>query len=180
MPPKQEPKPSVGGFSGLPESDSVARRKAAQARKDTPHEQRAAAASSRVEEDVMRLANVPFDGWQKEKEKRCEVAFNRILEKDWYDKFEANMSNHELIHVNAVREHYAMRRDKIKTPAAIPFKGSNAITCLEWAAEMEAIEELNRDTGVRNGFRDMLLKKAIKKSKERGHNLPPSHFFKPF
>ena len=133
---------------------------------------------SRDEADIIRLANVPFDGWQKEKEKRCEVAFNRIIEHDWYDKFEGNMSMNEMIHVNAVREHYAMRRDKIKTPAEIPLKGTNTISCLDWAADMEAIEQLNRDTGVSQGFRQMMLKKATARAKERGHDVHPSLFMK--
>ena len=66
-----------------------------------------------------------------------------------------------------MREHYAMRRDKIKTPDAQCRKGSNTMPALQWAENMEAINDLKPGTCVREHFTDLLRKKASARRRER-------------
>jgi hypothetical protein len=66
---------------------------------------------------AVRLAEVPYDGWQAEKERRVRAAYERVVENEWIDPWaEAALGPLERIHMNAVREHFAMRRDRLKTP----------------------------------------------------------------
>eukprot|EP00744_Colponema_vietnamica_P022270 GILI01031972.1.p1 GENE.GILI01031972.1~~GILI01031972.1.p1 ORF type:complete len:244 (-),score=39.67 GILI01031972.1:71-802(-) len=110
---------SIGGFS-LKKDAAAERREAAlhklelrnRAQSDRQH-----TLQMRADQNVMKIASVNMSQWEIEKEKRVKVAFDRIIEKDWYDKYELNLKASEQNHINAVREHFSMRRDKIKTPA---------------------------------------------------------------
>ena len=159
---------SRGGFRGVPESTITAAHKsrAAQAaylkRKLDENQPVMHADPQRV-----RLAQVPFEGWEKEKEARIKVAYDRIVEREWYDKFESNLKPMEQVHINAVREHYAMRRDKIKTPDIRARPGSNTLPPNEWAANMEALDCLKRDTHVSTFFRGLVGRKLSARAKEK-------------
>jgi len=172
----------MGGFSGVPKEEKTTIHqksitahkieipKSASQRNYKPQTHPDASRTSR-DQDV-RVAKVPFEGWQREKENRVKTAFHRILERDWYDKYEQNLSDAELIHINAVREHYAMRRDKAMTPSLNCDKGSNTFTPLEWCSNMEAVEALNRGTDIKAHFRGMIHKRARRRQREEGHQVP--------
>ena len=120
---------------------------------------------------AVRCAEVPFHAWAAQKEKRVSEAFGRIIERDWYDKYELTLRPIERAHMNAVREHYAMRRDKIKTPDIQAKPKSNTLTKKEWCESMEAIEVLNKDTSVGSFFQGMvgkhIQKRLRREEKER-------------
>jgi hypothetical protein len=120
----------------------------------------------RNDETNARIVSVPLAGWEQQKAKRVEEAFHRIVEKEWFDKFEGNLKPVEQIHINAVREHFAMRRDKIKTPD-LSRKGSNAIGREEWARNVEAIDSLSRDTNVGTFFRGLAGKQRANRMKQQ-------------
>lgn len=164
---------SRGGFSGMPGARMTTTRGdaetsaspiavAARARRAAADEfQLHHPGQSRHDVDAAaRVARVPFDGWAKEKEARVRTAFQRIIEKGWYDKHEQSLNAAEQVHVNAVREHYAMRRDKLKTPDWRAAPGGNTWTRLEWAGNMEAIDALAPTTSVQAGFKRMLQRQA--------------------
>ena len=103
-----------------------------------------------------RHSDIPFEGWEKQKQSLVVRAFDRIIEHEWYDKFENNLKDVERIHINSVREHYAMRRDRVKTPAPLSAKGGNCMNSHDWAANMEALEILNGETNVQTFFRGLV------------------------
>ena len=91
---RDEPSISIGGFKGLPSKVVTKDRTKPQSRQ-LEHQRGGAERhpqySRKVEEAVVKLASVPFEGWDKEKEGRVKVAFDRILEHEWYDKYEGNL-----------------------------------------------------------------------------------------
>lgn len=107
---------------------------------------------------AVRCAEAPFGAWAAEKERRVATAFSRIVERDWYDKYELALRPIERAHMNAVREHYAMRRDKLRTPDIQARPKSNALTRQAWCESMEAIEVLHKDTNVSSFFQGMVGK----------------------
>lgn len=115
--------------------------------------------------DQARLVSVPLKGWEQQKAKRVEEAYHRIVEREWFDKFEANLKQVEQVHINAVREHFAMRRDKIKTPDVRCRRGSNAIGREEWARNVEALNSLTTDTNVGTFFRGLAGKQKAARLK---------------
>ena len=159
---------SRGGFAGVPEGTISTSHKARESHKaylKTRFD--ASTPVMHADPQRVRLAEVPFDGWEKEKEGRVKVAFDRIIERDWYDKYEHNLKPVEQVHVNAVREHYAMRRDKLKTPDIRARPGSNTLPPNEWAANMEALDSLKRETNVGTFFRGLVGRKMSSRAKEK-------------
>mmetsp|Transcript_38 Transcript_38/g.139 ORF Transcript_38/g.139 Transcript_38/m.139 type:complete len:220 (-) Transcript_38:32-691(-) len=161
---------SMGGFRGMPESARVrpsghagvtARERAEEAR--ARREEQGEIPVHRRDEHALRMATVPLEGWEREKEKRVKKAFNRIVEKEWFDQFEGNLKLVEQIHVNAVREHFAMRRDRIKTPDVKCRKGGNTISREDWARNVEALNYLDSSTNVGTFFRGLAGKQRAKR-----------------
>lgn len=151
----------MGGFSGIPTAEKlrpsnyagVEARARGDAVRAEIHENRPV---KHRDEHAVRMATVNLEGWETEKEKRVQKAFNRIVEHEWYDKFEGNLKVVEQIHVNAVREHFAMRRDKLKTPDVKCRKGGNAIGREDWARNVEAINYLAGSTNIGTHFRGLV------------------------
>jgi hypothetical protein len=167
MPPKSNRPLSRGGFTGIP--STVIKNDSA-----IPEDIRHSRAMDRdlrgmqeADACVMKLANVNLEGWEQEKEVRVKGAFERILHHGWYDKLESNLKAMELIHVNAVREHYAMRRDKIQTPSLIGGKRSNTLTALEWADNVNSISDLKATTNLRDNFMQFVTKKSEQRKRQQ-------------
>lgn len=115
----------------------------------------------------MKLATVRLEGWERQKEVRVRNAFDRIVDHGWYDKSEANLKAIELGHINAVREHYAMRRDKVKTPTLLGGIKTNTWHPLEWADNVNAVDDLSRTTNLETCFMTLLKRKAKQSAKKR-------------
>lgn len=161
---------SMGGFRGMPESSNVrpnaatgisAREAAAMQRQRRIDENEIPV--HRKDEHALRMATVPLEGWEREKEKRVKKAFNRIVEKEWFDQFEGNLKLVEQIHINAVREHFAMRRDRLKTPDVKVRKGGNTISREEWARNVEALNYLDHSTNVGTFFKGLAGKQRAQR-----------------
>ncbi len=116
---------------------------------------------------VLKLANVNLEGWEQEKEQRVKGAFERIVHHGWYDKLESNLKAMELVHVNAVREHFAMRRDKIMTPSLTGGRHSNTLTALEWADNVNSIHNLKATTNLRDNFMLFVSKKSEQQKRQQ-------------
>lgn len=183
----------IGGYHGLPEkvlTGGEAQRAAMTIQRRKREDTRRAdeLKPSFDEAERIRMASVPFEGWSKEKEVRVKRAVDRILEHDWYDKFENNLKDVEKVHINAVREHFAMRRDRIQTPALMPVgRGCGRVTAAatprslgpseertrkpvpnymasgEWMANMEALDLLQGGTNVGTFFRGMVGERRQKR-----------------
>jgi hypothetical protein len=151
---------SRGGYSGAIHNVLRTQSRFTTKEREELAEERALLAIERANQDVVKLASVRMDGWEKEKEVRVRNAFDRIIQKGWYDKSEHTLKAAELGHINAVREHYAMRRDKIKTPSFLPTKRSNAMTALEWADNVNAVDDLSESTNLRDHFAEMLQRRS--------------------
>ena len=109
---------SVAGFA-MRRDDGLQRRAEALRqieRRNAAQQQRQQTLQMQADHNATTIASVNLGQWEVEKEKRVHAAFDRIIEKEWYDKYEANLKASERNHINAVREHFSMRRDKIKTP----------------------------------------------------------------
>jgi hypothetical protein len=143
-------------------------------------------AAQLADREIVKLASVSMEGWEREKELRVRNAFDRIVEHGWYDRAESTLKAVELGHINSVREHYAMRRDKIKTPAllqhnhrgaaAAPRNGSglrrppvenNTISALEWADNVNALDELSRETHLENHFMGLMERKVAARRRQQ-------------
>jgi hypothetical protein len=185
MPPKADF--TVGGFRGLPTAERIrpsdfagqdARRRGDQVR--ASRESLDDRPVKHLNEQAVRMAEVPMEGWEREKEKRVHTAFHRIVEREWFDKFEANLKAVEQVHVNAVREHFAMRRDKLKTPDVKCRKGGNAIGREDWARNVEALNQLQPSTNIGTHFRGLVGRQryqrmhGMPKPKQQAAQPPPS------
>jgi hypothetical protein len=157
----------MGGFYGIPNTVMAA----GDSRKRTSRAPPDGAALYEERSHEVRMAQVPFDGWEREKEKRVAVAFGRVIEREWADRREQDLKACERVHINAVREHYAMRRDKLKTPDVRARRGGNTLSQEEWAANVEAIDVLQGGTGIQTFFRGM-VGKQIKERKMRDGEIP--------
>ena len=162
---------SKGGFAGLSSGtkiDYVAAEEIRRQREEAKRE-RAAKLDLVKDEKILKLATVSMNQWEIEKEKRVKVAFDRIIEHEWFDKFEGNLKVGEQRHINAVREHFAMRRDKIKTPDSAAQTGvvasskkTNVMTAFEWADNIHAMDQLGMEGSV--NLQKRFLKMAAKRS----------------
>lgn len=166
MPPKSAaaPRRSIGGFTGTV-GKVVTRDVARNALSKESALDCEIDGMRQRDAQVLKLTNVNFGGWEEEKEIRVKNAFNRIIEHEWYDKLEGNLKAVELVHINAVREHYAMRRDKVKTPALLGGKKSNSMTALQWADNVNSIHDLKPSTNLRDHFMDMVKKQSAHRRK---------------
>jgi hypothetical protein len=134
-----------------------------------------------ADREIVKLASVSMEGWEREKELRVRNAFDRIVEHGWYDRAESTLKAVELGHINSVREHYAMRRDKIKTPALLPHNHraaaasgqrrppveNNTISALEWADNVNALDELSRETHLENHFMGLMERKVAARRRQQ-------------
>ena len=169
---------SKGGFCGFPSKvlHSLSAQESLRCRSEASVK-RQLKFHKQEDRDLITLVSVPTEGWEREKAQRVEVAFQRILQREWWDKFEGNMKLVDQIHINAVREHYALKRDKIKTPALIATRKSNTMNAMDWAANMEAVQRLNGGTGLQQHFLKMARKKSQKstvigeKEEKKGRDL---------
>eukprot|EP00760_Papus_ankaliazontas_P024437 PhM_4_TR2308/c0_g1_i1/m.103187 len=109
-------------------------------------------------DDVRALPD--FEGWEQQKEKKVRVALTRIIERGWYSKDEHKLSDAELRHRNALREHYSMGRHKLTTPVI----GANTMPVHEWHVNMNALSVLSHDTSLRSSFKRV----CERRRKERG------------
>ena len=156
---KREPSPDgtaqpqhYGGFRGLGgEKEATFREKRRKVEAAMPESR-----VTHIDPIAVRCAEAPFGAWAAQKEKRVATAFGRIIERDWYDKQELTMRPVERVHLNAVREHFAMRRDKIQTPDFRARPKSNTLTRQSWAESLEAMEVLNRETHVATFFHGLV------------------------
>ena len=169
MPPKNATtRPlSRGGFTGI--ASTVIKQDSA-----VPDDVRRARAIERdlrglqeADASILKLANVNLEGWELEKEVRVKGAFERILHHGWYDKLESNLKAVELVHVNAVREHFAMRRDKIKTPSLEGGKRSNTMTALEWVDNVNSLHDLKTTTNLRDNFMEFVSRKSEQRKRSQ-------------
>lgn len=186
----QAPPFSKGGFSGMASNVVTQNSTVSEAERKERALQRDFRAAQLADRDIVKLASISMEGWEREKEHRVRNAFDRIVEHGWYDRAESTLKAVELGHVNAVREHYAMRRDKIKTPALMQQqltrrappqqqlrKGGNAagvrdvehntISALEWADNVNALDELSRTTHLENHFMGLMERKAAARRKQQ-------------
>lgn len=162
-PSKLDPK-SYGGFRGLRNADLEPM--TVKDRRKKADEQLTEDKITHIDPLAVRCAEAPFGAWAAEKEKRVSSAFGRIIERDWYDKYELTLRPVERAHMNAVREHYAMRRDKLKTPDIQARPKSNTLTKQAWCESMEAIEVLHKDTNVSSFFQGMVGKHIQKRMRK--------------
>lgn len=179
---------SKGGFFGSTGKilHAVSSREKEEQRRDRLAE-RDARAAALADRDIVALASVRLEGWEQEKEIRVRNAFARIVDREWYDKSEQTLKAVELGHINAVREHYAMKRDKIMTPSlaalhpsnarqGLPARGSsgkaavgrasemNTWNALEWADNVNAVDDLRaQDVNLQDHFLDLMRRKAAAK-----------------
>ncbi len=183
-PPQQQDSPhkldlrNYGGFRGLKSADTEPL--TARDRRKKVEEHMPEAKITHIDPLAVRCAEAPFTAWAAEKERRVATAFCRIVERDWYDKYELTLRPVERAHMNAVREHYAMRRDKLLTPDIQARPKSNTLTKQAWCESMEAIEILHKDTHVGSFFQGLVgrhIQKRLhqeeaarKKEEERKNN----------
>ncbi|KEG10787.1 hypothetical protein DQ04_03291040 [Trypanosoma grayi] len=111
-------------------------------------------------DDTVWTAVAPVDGLERERAKRVRVAFDRILDRGWIGVSEQDLTPHEMAHVNAVREHYALRRDLLLTPSCSAGPGSNVIEVGEWVANASALNASSCNTGVQDGFLALVQQRA--------------------
>jgi hypothetical protein len=169
MPPKANRTVSRGGFTGLPSQvvTNEPTTAAEETRRNRAVVERDLRGLQESEAAILKLANVNLEGWEGEKEVRVKTAFDRILHHGWYDKLESNLKAMELIHVNAVREHFAMRRDRIQTPSLIAGKRTNTMEALEWADNVNSINDLKATTNLRDNFMQFVSKKAEQRKRHQ-------------
>lgn len=169
---------SKGGFGGLNSRatyDYVTAEEIRRKREEAKQE-RAAKITAAKDEKLLKLATVSMNQWEIEKEKRVKVAFDRIIEHEWFDKFEGNLKLAEQRHINAVREHFAMRRDRIKTPDAAAQVGvvassskTNVMSAFEWADNIHAMDQLGMEGSF--NLQQRFLKMAAKKAAQHQKNV---------
>lgn len=182
---------SKGGFAGMTGRVVLAGSTVSPALREERALQRDHRAAELADRDIVKLAGVRMEGWEREKEVRVRNAFERIVEHGWYDKSEVSLKAIELGHINAVREHYAMRRDKIKTPALFPTSVAaplsramrldpesqpgpattgtkqNTWNALEWADNVNAVDELSKPTNVQQHFAYLIEVQSAKRKKKQ-------------
>lgn len=174
-----------GGFSGMASNVIALGSTVSEAERRERTLQRDYQAAKLADQRLVKLATVSMEGWEREKEQRVRQAFDRIVEHGWYDRAESTLKAIELGHVNAVREHYAMRRDKIRTPALLQSTGvrqrddaaveRNTISALEWADNVNALDELSRTTNLGDHFMGLMHRKVAAKNKIRARGAVAHH-----
>eukprot|EP00759_Apiculatamorpha_spiralis_P012046 PhF_6_TR19137/c0_g1_i1/m.28152 len=107
-----------------------------------------------------------FEGWEQQKEKKVRVALQRIIDRKWYSPDEHKLSDEELRHRNALREHYSMCRNKLMTPAI----GANTMPHHEWHSNMNALSVLSKDTNVQNKFRKQVERVHARRNPQKRTN----------
>ena len=158
---------SKGGFSGT-QSNVITLGSTVSARERKARaDQRDFRAATLADKNLVKLASVRLEGWEREKEVRVRNAFDRIVDHGWYDNAESTLKVMELGHINAVREHYAMRRDKIKTPALISGPKTNSCHALEWVDNVNAIDDLSKTTHLQNHFMGLMRQKVAARQRRQ-------------